>query len=56
MGIPAYGYDWNLATGRGVALSYKQVMNRADRLGIDPYWDPNAKSPFFKYVENGAYH
>lgn len=56
MGIPAYGYDWNLATGRGVALSYKQVMNRADRLGIDPSWDPNAKSPFFKYVENGAYH
>ena len=31
-------------------------MNRANRLGIDPSWDSNAKSPYFKYVENGAHH
>jgi spore germination protein len=56
MGVPAYGYDWNLSTGRAVALSYTQVMNRANRMGIDPSWDSKAKSPFFKYVENGASH
>ena len=56
MGVPAYGYDWNLSTKRTVALSYTQVMNRANRMGIDPSWDSNAKSPFFKYVENGAHH
>lgn len=56
MGVPAYGYDWNLSTKRAVALSYTQVMNRANRLGIDPSWDSNARTPFFKYVENGAHH
>ncbi|HXL04171.1 MAG TPA: glycosyl hydrolase family 18 protein [Bacillota bacterium] len=56
MGVPAYGYDWNLATGRAVALSYTQVMNRANRMGIAPSWDSKAKSPFFKYVEGGAWH
>jgi spore germination protein YaaH len=56
MGVPAYGYDWNLATGRAVALSYTQAMNRANRMGIDPSWDSKAKSPFFKYVESGAHH
>ncbi len=56
MGVPAYGYDWNLATKRTVALSYTQVMNRANRMGIDPSWDSNARSPYFKYVENGAHH
>ena len=56
MGVPAYGYDWNLSTGRAVALSYTQAMNRANRMGIDPSWDSQAKSPFFKYVENGSSH
>lgn len=57
MGIPAYGYDWNLATGRVTALSYTQVMNRAKGLGIDPSWDATAKSPYFKYVDaRGARH
>lgn len=56
LGIPAYGYDWNLATGRVTALSYTQAMNRAKKLGIDPLWDSTSKSPYFKYVENGARH
>lgn len=56
MGVPAYGYDWNLSTGRTVALSYTQAMNRATRMRIDPSWDSEAKSPFFKYMENGASH
>ncbi|NLS45097.1 MAG: SH3 domain-containing protein [Firmicutes bacterium] len=56
MGIPAYGYDWNHFTGRASALSYIQVMNRANRMGINPSWDPDAKSPFFSYTDNGAYH
>lgn len=56
MGVPAYGYDWNLSTKRTVALSYTQIMNRANRMGIDPSWDSSAKSPFFKYVENGVHH
>jgi spore germination protein YaaH len=52
LGIPAYGYDWNLDTGRVVALPYTQVMNRAKNLGIDPSWDPEARSPHFKYVDS----
>lgn len=51
LGIPAYGYDWNLHTGRVTALSYTQVMNRARSLGIDPSWDSTARSPYFKYVD-----
>lgn len=56
LGIPAYGYDWNLATGRVTALSYTQAMNRTRKLGIAPLWDATSKSPYFKYVENGARH
>lgn len=57
MGIPAYGYDWDLASGRVTALSYTRVMNRARSLGIDPSWDATAKSPYFKYTDGrGARH
>ncbi len=56
LGVPAYGYDWNLATGGVTALSYAQVMSRAKRLGITPSWDEASKSPHFRYTENGATH
>lgn len=57
LGIPAYGYDWNLQTGKVTALSYTQVMSRAKALGIDPSWDQTARSPYFKYVDShGARH
>lgn len=57
LGIPAYGYDWNLQTGRVAAVPYRQVMNRAKSLSIDPSWDAAARSPHFKYVDtSGARH
>ncbi len=56
LGIAAYGYDWNLATGRVAALSTTQAAKRASALGITPSWDASAKAPHFSYSERGAKH
>lgn len=53
LGVPAYGYDWNLSTGRAKALSYAQAISTANRHGITPLWDNEALAPYYRYTSSG---
>lgn len=53
LGVPAYGYDWNLSTKRAKALSYAEAISTANRYGITPLWDGKALSPYYRYTSSG---
>jgi spore germination protein YaaH len=57
MGVPAYGYDWNLTAGGGAAIAYDAVPALLARTGATPQWDRPSASPWFAYTaRNGASH
>ena len=60
MGIPNYGYDWQLPYERGITKA-KTIGNiEAVQLAIEKgaviQFDEVAMSPYFNYVENGVEH
>lgn len=55
MGLPAYGYDWPLGGGGQVrAVSHQEALNIAERHGIRPLWQNEAKAPYFRYSSGGV--
>lgn len=60
MGIPNYGYDWQLPFERGVTkaktLGNIEAVQLAIREGAVIQFDEVAMSPYFNYVENGVTH
>jgi spore germination protein len=57
LGIPAYGYDWNLKDGTGRQIHWKDIPALIASTGATPQWDAVASSPFFSYQgEKGANH
>ncbi len=57
LGIPAYGYDWNLTAGTGVQIHWEKIPALLARTGATPQWDAATSSPFFSYqTETGANH
>jgi spore germination protein YaaH len=57
LGIPAYGYDWNLTAGTGKQIHWKDIPALIAATGATPQWDNATSSPFFPYqTENGANH
>jgi len=56
MGIPAYGYDWNLTDGTGEQVDYKAIPGMISSLGASPEWDSSSSSPKFYYQTNGKEH
>jgi len=49
VGVPAYGYYWNMKTGKGGSFNY---ANTAKFLaGKEIYWDAASSSPFSKWTE-----
>jgi spore germination protein YaaH len=56
LGVPAYGYDWNLTKGTGVAIAWKSVPALITRTGATPIWDKAAASPHFAYAVDGDSH
>lgn len=52
MGIPLYGYDWNIPFVRGTAatsLSPQQAIVIAYENGVPISYDKSAQAPFFRY-------
>lgn len=60
MGIPLYGYDWQLPYVRGTtrarSLSPQQAIALAADVGADIEYDTELSAPFFTYTENGNEH
>lgn len=59
LGLPAYGYDWNLSAGKGhhKAVAWKAMPGLLEKSGAVPQWDERMKSPFVKYrAEDGSQH
>ena len=57
MGVPAYGYDWNLSHGGGAATAYNAVPALIAQTGATPHWDRSSSSPWFTYTaRNGTSH
>jgi spore germination protein len=57
LGLPAYGYDWNLTAGTGKQIRWKDIPALIAATGATPQWDTASSSPFFSYQgEGGANH
>lgn len=49
LGIPAYGYDWNLTAKTGVQVFWKDIPALIAKSGAKSQWDSASSSPFFNY-------
>lgn len=57
LGIPAYGYDWNLTAKTGVQVFWKNIPALIAKAGATPQWDSASSSPFFTYhAADGSSH
>ena len=57
LGIPAYGYDWNLTKNTGVQIGYKAVPALIHQTGATVHWNSQYASPWFTYTAaNGNRH
>jgi spore germination protein len=57
LGLPAYGYDWNLTAGTGQQIRWKDIPALIAATGATPQWDAVTSSPFFSYQgEGGSSH
>ncbi|WP_170885494.1 glycosyl hydrolase family 18 protein [Bacillus alkalicellulosilyticus] len=53
IGLPAYGYDWNLTKGTGhKALTMKQIKQLIIDQNATVQWDQTSQSPYFYYVDS----
>jgi spore germination protein YaaH len=50
MGMPAYGYDWNLTAGTGTSVSYADIQALIVQTGALPQWNVQYASPWFTYT------
>ena len=59
MGMPNYGYDWELPYTRGTpasSIGLSGAINFAIDKGSEILFDENTQTPYFYYTENGAKH
>jgi spore germination protein YaaH len=57
MGIPAYGYDWDISAKTGVQVFWKDIPALIAKTGATPQWDSTSSSPFFTYhAADGSSH
>jgi spore germination protein YaaH len=57
LGIPAYGYDWNMTAKTGVQVFWKDIPALISKTGATPQWDSASSSPFFTYhAADGSSH
>jgi spore germination protein len=54
LGIPAYGYDWNLTRGTGVQVYWKQIPALMAKYNAVRIWDNTSSSPYFSYTSAGG--
>ena len=57
LGMPAYGYDWNLTAHTGGQVAWNAVPALLASTGAKPQWDAATSSPWFSYTAiDGAAH
>ena len=60
LGIPNYGYDWPLPYERGITraqtINYAEAVQTAIDHGVEIWFDPTAKSPYYRYWQYGILH
>ncbi|GAB6932692.1 glycosyl hydrolase family 18 protein [Calditerricola satsumensis] len=56
LGIPMYGYDWNVTAGNGRALSQQKALEQAIARGATIRFDPRSRTPYYRYTANGERH
>ena len=57
LGIPAYGYDWNLTRKTGLQIYWKNIPTLIAKMNAVPQWDAVSSSPYFSYTApNGTSH
>jgi len=57
LGVPFYGYDWNVSTGPPArALRYRDTRELLERTGATTSIDPESSSAMFEYTEGGQSH
>jgi len=56
LGIPMYGYDWNVSTGKGRALSQQKALKQAIDRRATIRFDPHSRTPYYRYTANGERH
>jgi len=57
LGIPAYGYDWNMTAKTGAQVFWKDIPALISKTGATPQWDSASSSPFFTYhAADGSNH
>jgi spore germination protein len=57
LGIPAYGYDWNLTKGTGGQIHWKNIPALIASISAVTKWDTASSSPYFSYTAtDGSNH
>lgn len=57
LGLPAYGYDWNLTTNTGVSVAWKSIPALIASTGATPKWDAATNSAYIDYTaSDGSPH
>lgn len=56
IGLPAYGYDWNLDSGGAEYFGWKALNARLDLPGARVDRDEESGSPYVKYISAGQRH
>ncbi len=57
LGLPAYGYDWNLTAGTGVQVFWNQIPALISSTGATPLRDASSGAPYFDYTaSDGSNH
>ncbi len=57
LGIPFYGYDWNLSKGgSGSARDYPTIMGLVQQYGGTLSFDENSQAPYAEYTQDGDRH
>ena len=57
LGLPAYGYDWNLTAGSGTSIAYRDMPALLVSTGATPQWDVTTNSAHIDYTaSDGSAH
>lgn len=56
IGIPGYGYDWNVKTNEAKAVTYSKAISNASKYKVEPKFDSASKGMTYSYEVDGAKH
>lgn len=60
LGIPNYGYDWTLPSGKDAprvrTVGNVEAVQQAAEKGAEIFFDETAQTPYYSYIEDGVTH